>query len=262
MATITDKLELLQQTKADIKQAIINKGVEVSDADNFPSYADKINAISSGGSDDIINLTDNLTITGDITNFDFSKVRINRLNSTNLMNKIVITSDEYILNLTDLDVSSLPEIENLINDVQIVGSASEFYIDVTGWNISNSPVLYNIITATRCTKGIGFETLDIRNCIDVYNPINGWSDCLTLKNLGYNSSLKRGHFLYSIYWGVESHYNVAGARQSLIDTLITYSFDRATAGYSVCPITLSSNTKSVLTEEEIAQITAKGFTIA
>ena len=230
MATITDKLELLQQTKADIKQAIINKGVEVSDADNFPSYADKINAISSGGSDDIINLTDNLTITGDITNFDFSKVRINRLNSTNLMNKIVITSDEYILNLTDLDVSSLPEIENLINDVQIVGSASEFYIDVTGWNISNSPVLYN--------------------------------DCLTLKNLGYNSSLKRGHFLYSIYWGVESHYNVAGARQSLIDTLITYSFDRATAGYSVCPITLSSNTKSVLTEEEIAQITAKGFTIA
>lgn len=59
-------------------------------------------------------------------------------------------------------------------------------------------------------------------------------------------------------WGVGSEEN----RQSLIDSLITYSYDRASAGMATATITLSENTKALLTEEEIAQITAKGFTIA
>lgn len=54
----------------------------------------------------------------------------------------------------------------------------------------------------------------------------------------------------------------AGARQALIDSLITNSFDRATAGYSVCNISLNDDTIALLTEDEIAQITAKGFTIS
>ena len=52
------------------------------------------------------------------------------------------------------------------------------------------------------------------------------------------------------------------ARQSLVDMLATNSFDRATNGYSTCKITLHSKTKAQLTSDEIAQITAKGFTIA
>lgn len=61
-------------------------------------------------------------------------------------------------------------------------------------------------------------------------------------------------------WGVNTD-EIPDARQSLIDSLITYSFDRATAGYPTCTIKLSTNTKALLTEDEIAQITAKGFTI-
>ena len=44
--TIIDKLNYLQDTKDAIKSAIINKGVPISDADTFRSYADKINLIS------------------------------------------------------------------------------------------------------------------------------------------------------------------------------------------------------------------------
>lgn len=62
-------------------------------------------------------------------------------------------------------------------------------------------------------------------------------------------------------WGINTS-AIPEARQSLIDSLITYSFDRAAAGYSNCTIKLSAKTKALLTEEEIAQITAKGFTIA
>ena len=62
----------------------------------------------------------------------------------------------------------------------------------------------------------------------------------------------------AISWGTGSEEN----RQSLIDSLITYSYDRASAGMDTATITLSANTKALLTEEEIAQITNKGFTIS
>ena len=47
--TIQDKLAYLEQTKGLIKEAIIAKGVEVSDTDTFRSYANKIEAIQTGG---------------------------------------------------------------------------------------------------------------------------------------------------------------------------------------------------------------------
>ena len=58
-------------------------------------------------------------------------------------------------------------------------------------------------------------------------------------------------------WGLYTEEN----RQSLVDSLLTYSFDRATANYSACTITLHADTLARLTAEEIAAITAKGFTL-
>ena len=79
------------------------------------------------------------------------------------------------------------------------------------------------------------------------------SDCTTIQ-----------FFRYFSVWGIEDETVPlsAGARQSLIDTLITYSYDRATAGYSTCTVELYADTKALLTEDEIAQITAKGYTLA
>ena len=85
-----------------------------------------------------------------------------------------------------------------------------------------------------------------------------------LKDFGTGSDCTSANFNYWPKWGIEDESIPlsAGARQSLIDTLITYSYDRATAGYSTCTVTLSSDTKALLTEDEIAQITAKGYTLA
>lgn len=47
--TIYDKLEYLEDTKEQIKQAIVAKGVSVSESDTFRSYADKIGSIETGG---------------------------------------------------------------------------------------------------------------------------------------------------------------------------------------------------------------------
>lgn len=50
------------------------------------------------------------------------------------------------------------------------------------------------------------------------------------------------------------------SKEGLIETLITNSLDRAS--YDSVSITLSSSTKELLTSDEIAQITSKGYTIA
>ena len=85
-----------------------------------------------------------------------------------------------------------------------------------------------------------------------------------LKDFGTGSGCTSASFGYWPKWGIEDESIPlsAGARQSLIDTLITYSYDRATAGYSTCTVTLHADTKALLTQDEIAQITAKGYTLA
>lgn len=80
---------------------------------------------------------------------------------------------------------------------------------------------------------------------------------LLIKNMG-KSNLTSYRLHYAISWGTGSEEN----RQSLIDSLITYSYDRASNGMATATIQLHANTKALLTEEEIAQITNKGFTIS
>lgn len=102
-----------------------------------------------------------------------------------------------------------------------------------------------------------------------YSYFTGWSDMnklryVLLKDFGTGSRCTDASFINWKVWGVEDETIPlsAGARQSLVDTFITYSYDRATAGYSACSVNLSTNTKALLTQDEIAQMTAKGYTLA
>ena len=45
-----DKMSYLLETKSQIKNAIVNKGIEVAETDSFRSYAEKIGSIETGGS--------------------------------------------------------------------------------------------------------------------------------------------------------------------------------------------------------------------
>ena len=113
-------------------------------------------------------------------------------------------------------------------------------------------------------EGISFKSFSASTMSNSY--IVGWGENSSLrkavfKDIGYQSTAVQFNTLYIKNWGVNSD-EIPDARQSLIDSLITYSFDRATAGYPTCEITLSTNTKALLTQDEIAQIEAKGFTIA
>ena len=49
---------------------------------------------------------------------------------------------------------------------------------------------------------------------------------------------------------------------TVVTSLVTNSYDRATAGLNTITLQLSANTKAALTDEQKATITAKGYTIA
>lgn len=83
----------------------------------------------------------------------------------------------------------------------------------------------------------------------------------TLKGIGTYVNTTTFNADWCTTWGIDSE-TITDARQSLVDSLLTYSYDRATAGYAVCTITLSEESKAVLTEEEIAAITSKGYSIS
>lgn len=111
-------------------------------------------------------------------------------------------------------------------------------------------------------EGISFKSYSASTMSDyrIFGFGNNQIRKAVFKDIGYNSNTNKFEFNYLKNWGVNSD-EIPDSRQSLIDSLITYSFDRAAAGYPTCGIRLSSTSKALLTEDEIAQITAKGFTL-
>lgn len=83
---------------------------------------------------------------------------------------------------------------------------------------------------------------------------------IRILNLG-KGSCATYDFTHARYWGEDTPEH-PDARKSLVDTLLTDSYDRAAAGKSPITVKLHSLTKNRLTAEERAAITAKGITLA
>lgn len=105
MGTTSDKLAYLNQTKTEIKNAIIEKGVEVADTDSFRSYANKIAQIKTGSDEppkmfgvslnDLLgNLDSNGTLTASSWNgeLDFTGVKVLASNAL----RVLFTEDTKV----------------------------------------------------------------------------------------------------------------------------------------------------------------------
>ena len=158
------------------------------------------------------------------------------------------------------DTSKVTKINNCFNGCKSLTTVPEF-------NTSNAAILdsmfYNCASLTTI-NGISFKSFSASTMNQYY--IVGYSANNSIrkavfKDIGYNSNAKQFNTSYIKNWGVNSD-EIPDARQSLIDSLITYSFDRTAAGYPTCTITLSTNTKALLTDDEKSQIIAKGYVIA
>ena len=131
-------------------------------------------------------------------------------------------------------------------------------------NVNSMHFFFRNCSSLTTIEGISFKSYSAStmSSSELFGPISNTSiRKAVFKDIGYQSASVQFNTERLDNWGVNTD-EIQDARQSLIDSLITYSFDRASAGYPTCEIKLSSNTKQLLTEDEKAQITAKGFTIA
>lgn len=103
------------------------------------------------------------------------------------------------------------------------------------------------------------DGVDLSSAVKIADvPFNATTAYIGIRNLGKAQGLKTAN-LWSRNWGDDTM--VRGARQSLVDALLTYSHDRVTAGWAAVTVTLSTATFQRLTADEVAAITAKGYTI-
>ena len=160
----------------------------------------------------------------------------------------------------EMDTSNVTNMSDMFSFCNSLTSVPSFNTS----NVTNFNSLFNYCDKLTTIEGISFKSFKESTMNGDY--MFGWNSNSSIrkavfKDIGYQSTAVQFNASYIANWGVNSD-EIPDARQSLIDSLITYSFDRATAGYPTCEITLSTNTKALLTEDEKAQIAAKGFTIA
>ena len=111
-------------------------------------------------------------------------------------------------------------------------------------------------------KGIDFFSCVNMDAMFYFDGHSGIGNLMTFtaKNFGtqlsINGTTVQG-FNRLLNWGAGS----TEAHNSVVDTLYTYSYDRAAHGYTALVVKLSSTTMNILTTAEKAAITAKGYTL-
>lgn len=182
---INDKLNRIKEIKEDIKQALIDKGVEVTDEDSFASYADKITNIPMEG--------------GDPYYEDLYNLRTS--NGTNMSGLFARMSGDN-LDLSKLDVSKCTNMEYIFDqnncnniycsgwDVSNVGKADYMFcncsanIQATDWDTSKWTSFYYLFSNFRGSIDISnWNTENITNAQYMFNGA-------TLTNIKGISNLK------------------------------------------------------------------------
>ena len=189
------------------------------------------------------------------------------LTSVPLFNTITVTAMTNMFDncssLTSVpafNTSQVISMEHMFNGCSSLTSVPAF--DTS--KVKNFRFMFGDCVNLTTIEGISFKSFIDSTMNKYYLFGYGINDSIrkaVFKDIGYQSNAVQFNTETISNWGVNTS-EIPDARQSLIDSLITYSFDRSAAGYPTCTIKLSSTTKALLTSDEISQITAKGFTIA
>lgn len=284
MGKIADKLRRLLNIKAAIKEALFYVGQEV--ADKFEDYAMAIRNVCNvpfenlGYSKDFADLYREAiknayklsvelkrkeeqgqvipvalpsylsVLVKEKTNFIFIPKIDNKTYSTQLLYNVLSLPNNIKINTDSISVDRYFRYSNaLVYDVEFV-SKSEFSVDETFAGCHNAIII-----------SLNAENINSLNRT-FYSAIRSMDSLrvVSITGLGTNENCTSIDFGICNNLGKDSGL-IKSAKQKLIDTLLTNSFDRASAGYSVFTITLHENTFNLLTEEDIESITNKGYTI-
>lgn len=243
MAT-ADKLNKLIETKANIKEAIKAKGVTVNDSDTFASYPSKIASISGGGSSKFI-VPEGMKFAYSTFN-EFNTEQYDVSNVTDMSNMFRECFSMRNIDLSTWNMVSVIDMSYMFmncGNLQNVVLPQILSVYDTSYMFSSCSYLYSIDLSGLYTGYL----------ITMESMFNGCANLkeLRLTGLGENNDC--------IELDLSSCYNLT--KESVL-YLFENAFDRAAAGYTnPFTITLHPDTKALLTEEEIAIATNKGFTV-
>ena len=111
--SIENKLTYLESTKGAIKQAIIGKGVSVTESDTFRSYAEKIGQIQGGGSGDCPKYSTDLS--DGVSDKFLISYEIKNITLPSNMDNVIKMNDCFnnFLQLTSIELPELPSLTNI-----------------------------------------------------------------------------------------------------------------------------------------------------
>lgn len=291
----------LLSAKTAIAQSISSKGVECSADDKLSIFAEKIDSISggsTGGTGEKFVVPNGMKFgyssEFDPTMFDVSQVTdmsymfggcsgltgeldLSDWNTSNVTTmKYMFTNSSKLenINLSSLNISRVTNMGYMFNNCSKLAS-----IDVSGWNTSNVTTMENMFYYCSGLTSLNLSDLNVENVSTFEYMFSGCKalESLNLSNINKSKIRYLANIFYSCTSLVNLQFSDLGHNQycTSIDLspcsaltkdsvlyLFNNAFDRTAAGYSATfTIKLHSNTKALLTEEEIAIATNKGFTV-
>ena len=162
------------------------------------------------------------------------------------------------LNLSNFDTSKVTDMGSMFSNCEKLES-----IDLSKFNTSAVTNMNGMFGGYRYDGDdyiSGFTSLDLSSfdtsSVMYMDGMFSYCPNLTSLILGPNffktSKVTSVDFLSCTKW----------TNDTVVTSLVTNSYDRATAGLNTMTLQLSANTKAALTDEQKAAITAKGYTIA
>lgn len=204
MSSLFENIERIATAKEEIRQSIINKGVEVSDDLKIEDYSSKIDLITAGGGGEDWKLTD--------------------LRYVAYFNKSAIDNIENIINLVDFD--AITEIESFYS----AGSSTKngvLTVDAINKILSKITHIIKLRISITGFYNISEDAtidLNLPNCTDLYDSFNN------LANYGYGGMLTfdfHGSTKEVTSWG-NAFYGYS-SWTPIVDGFLNVAFDKMTS---------------------------------
>ena len=180
------------------------------------------------------------------------------------------------LDLSELDTSAVTTMERMFNNCLSLTS-----LNLTNFNASSLTKMNGMFNECQSLKSLDLSSFNTSAVTDMSYMVNGCSELTSLNLLSFDTSMVTNMAmmfyncigLTSLILGpnffktpnvtsIDFSDCTKWTNDTVVTSLVTNSYDRATAGLSTMTLQLSTETKAALTDEQKAAITAKGYTIA
>lgn len=144
-------------------------------------------------------------------------------------------------------------VQTIVNMLSQINSLTD--VDLSGWDVSNVTDMSGFLGTCGSLKNInllGWNLCKVKNMQSIFS----WNR--TIETLKLGAEFFSSPFATTVDFSRLEKWTNDSVHLSLVDNL----FDRRANGLPDFTLTLHANTKAVLSEDDIAAITAKGYIIA